>query len=109
MQEFSGLIEIDGSSAGYVCITMPRGMLAALLLAVGERASGDVALADMVVEVANIVSGNARQSLGSSIQISNPTPVMGAQNGPSFPTPVFVAPMRWSDHEGHLIIALERV
>ncbi len=107
LHDFTGLIELGGSTAGFVCITMPRAMLSALLLAVGERASGDVALADMVGEVANIVASNARAALGTSIEISHPTAIMGSKNGPMLPAPTFITPVFWNEHVGHLILALE--
>ena len=106
--DFTGLIEIGGPSSGYVCLTMSRAMLTAVVTAQGGPAPSDVALAETVYEVASVVANHARQSLGGRIMISSPTPIMGADYGPAFPMPVYRTPVRWNQHEGLLIVALER-
>lgn len=107
--DFTGLIEIGGPSSGYVCLTLSRAMLSAILAKQGgERAESDVTLAETVYDVASVVANQARQSLGGRIMISSPTPIMGTDYGPAFPLPIYITPVRWNQHEGLLIVALER-
>lgn len=107
LEEFTGLLELTGQTRGYVCLSLSRALLLDLLAAIGERSTSDGALADMVGEVANIVASQARRTLGSGTQISTPTPIMGAANGPALHTPVLVTPVEWNGHHGHIILALE--
>jgi hypothetical protein len=106
--DFTGLIEVGGPSSGYVCLTLTRAMLAAILSQQGLPSESDVSLADAVYEVSSTVANNARQSLGGRLMISSPTPIMGSDYGPAFPLPLFITPVRWKQHEGLLILALER-
>jgi hypothetical protein len=106
--DFTGLIEVGGPSSGYVCLTLPRGLLIAILEQQGHPSENDVALADAVYEVSSVVANHARQSLGGRLMISSPTPIMGSDYGPAFPLPIYVTPVRWKQHEGLLILALER-
>ena len=59
--DFTGLIEIGGPSSGYVCLTMSRAMLTAVVTAQGGPAPSDVALAETVYEVTSVVA-NRRTS-----------------------------------------------
>ena len=58
--EYTGVIGISGSRKGIVYFTAPRGMLTVLLMRMQETDTSDDNIKDLVGEVANTISGNAR-------------------------------------------------
>ena len=65
MYDFTGVIGISGARPGCVYFTAHRDLLRELLLHVGESTLSDENLSDLVGEVANTISGNARRVLGA--------------------------------------------
>jgi chemotaxis protein CheX len=63
----------------------------------------------MVGEIANTISGNAREELGSAFMIS--TPVVLEEKPRrlqlSDRIPSFVIPITWKEHRSHLVISIE--
>ena len=60
--EYTGVIGISGSRKGIVYFTAPRGMLTVLLMRMQETDTSDENIKDLVGEVANTISGNARRA-----------------------------------------------
>jgi len=64
---------------------------------------------DLVGEIANTLSGNAREEFGSEFQISVPTVVVGAgphlsqRNG----SRNYAIPLNWHSETAYLLVALE--
>src|SRR5664279_4090895 len=61
MYDFTGVIGISGERQGCVYVTARRELLRQLLLHVGESDVSDNNLCDLVGEIANTISGNARR------------------------------------------------
>ena len=78
MYDFTGVIGISGARPGCVYFTAHRDLLRELLLHVGESTLSDENLSDLVGEVANTISGNARRVFGPEFMISVPVVVAGA-------------------------------
>jgi chemotaxis protein CheX len=109
MYDFSAVIGITGSQRGCVYYSAPRDMVAELVARLGEPDTDDDILADYVGEIANTISGNAREQLGSGFMISVPVVFRGRAEDVRFPrdTPAFVIPVYWNRHRSALIICLK--
>lgn len=107
VQEYAGLIGVSGQHKGMIYFTADGAMLREMLTTLGDTHPG--AEADMIGEIANTVSGNARKSFGAEFHISVPVVLQGAQSSVAFPSQVkpFVIPMVWRRHRCHLIIGFE--
>ncbi|HKY02973.1 MAG TPA: chemotaxis protein CheX [Burkholderiales bacterium] len=107
--DYTGIIGISGIRKGCVYFTAPTLMLKSLLLALGETDTSAENQADLVGEVANTISGNARRSFGSEFVISTPTIVPGSLGQTALPheTRSFVIPITWQKHQSGLVITLQ--
>ena len=70
--EYTGVIGISGARKGIVYFTAPRGMLTVLLMRMNETDTSEENIKDLVGEVANTISGNARRDFGKNFVISVP-------------------------------------
>lgn len=76
--EYNGIVSFSGSYNGHVMVSMPGQLLKELLLLQGETDVSQGNLLDAVGEIANTLGGNARKTLGSSLQISVPVRLHGS-------------------------------
>jgi chemotaxis protein CheX len=108
VQEYTGVITIAGKRKGIVYFTASRPMLTVLLMRLGETDMTHENMCDLVGEVANQISGNARRDFGSEFMISVPRVVAG-QTPQQTPPNVrsFVIPINWRSHSAQLVVALE--
>ena len=109
INEFTGIIGVSGRRKGSVFFSAPETMLKALLRSLGETEDGESFYCDLVGEVANTISGNARKAFGAEFMISVPIVVVGSAQRISNPEHLrsFVIPMRWNDIDAFLVICLE--
>jgi chemotaxis protein CheX len=108
--EFSGIIGISGRRKGSVYLTTSVEMLKKLgEIILGSDELGSDELKDLVGEVANTISGNARKELGPEFMISVPVVVEGSARDIKLPSdiPTFVIPLRWKKQKAYLVICLE--
>ncbi len=107
--EYTGIIGISGKKKGCVYFTAPESLLKPLLLVMGENNNSKNALLDLVGEVANTISGNARRYFGSEFMISVPVVVEGETKRIKLPNKLrsYVIPLTWSSKEAALVISLE--
>lgn len=109
--DFSAIIGVSGSQRGCVYYSAPRDMVRELVEGLGETLSDDTIFADYVGEIANTISGNAREFLGSGFMISVPVVFSGdGENKVRFPKdiPAFVVPLEWKGYQSSLIMALKQ-
>lgn len=106
--DYTGAIGVSGAEKGYVFFTASRNMLTDLLHNLGEPQARRAEYRDLVCEVANTISGNARRAFGSNFVISVPF-VLDDGSEPEIPreSKSFVIPIVWSSHKAFLIIALQ--
>ncbi len=76
--EYTGMIGISGSHQGVVYVTASRELLKKTLECMGEPDDTDANIIDLVGEIANTVSGNARKEFGAEFHISVPVVFQGA-------------------------------
>ncbi len=84
-------------------------LLKVLLLSIGEQDTSTDNMCDMVGEVANTISGNARREFGQDFMISVPIVVAGRLDQIVVPEQLrsFVIPINWRGYDSSLVISLE--
>ena len=106
--EYTGVIAISGSRRGIVYFSAPRGMLTVLLMRMQETDTSDENIKDLVGEVANTISGNARRSFGRQFNLSVPTVVAHQDDKLTPPhSKSYVIPINWRTHSAKLVVCLE--
>ncbi len=106
--DYAGVIDITGVRRGFVYFTAPRGMLTVLLMRMQETDTSEDNMRDLVGEVANTISGNARRDLGKGFNISVPNVVAEAPSGTAMPNArCFVIPINWRTHSAKLVVCLQ--
>lgn len=107
VHDYTGVINISGKREGVVYFTAPRAMLTVLLMKMQETDFSHETMKDLVGEVANTISGNARRDFGRDFVISVPNVVTGEKvEIPSDMRP-FVIPINWRSHSAKLVVALK--
>ena len=109
ISEYTGVINVSGRRTGVVYFTAPRGMLIVMLMKMNESDVSHQNLCDLVGEVANTISGNARRDFGKDFMISVPTVVAGEPEKIVTPDNIrsFVIPINWRSHSAQLVVCLE--
>jgi chemotaxis protein CheX len=106
--DFTGEIEISGVREGKVYFTASKTLLSVLLACMSEPDHSEENLKDVVGEVANTISGNARKDFGGGFRISVPS-IHGREfaklSVPSGSRPL-VIPINWRKHAARLIVCL---
>jgi chemotaxis protein CheX len=107
--DYTGVITISGKREGVVYFTATRAMLTVLLMKMQETDFSDETMQDLVGEVANTISGNARRDFGRDFVISVPNVVSGEKVEIPFPTDMrpFVIPINWRSYSAKLVVALK--
>jgi len=107
--DLTGIIGISGPYRGCVYFTAPRILLKHLLLSIGETDTRSENLFDLVGEVANTISGNARSIFGHEFLISVPIMLEGAPSHIHLPKNLrsYVIPIYWKAYHAAVVICLE--
>jgi chemotaxis protein CheX len=107
--DFTGVIELGGRFQGQVCFSAPRGMLTHILLLLGEQDYSDASHRDIVGEIANQMTGQARRHYGEGLDIRPPRVLMREQASRSVSAgaPPFVIPLSWDRYEAQLLVAMQ--
>ena len=101
--DFTGVIGISGERQGCVYFTAHRDLLRQLLLHVGEADVSDNNLCDLVGEIANTISGNARRHFGPNFMISVPVVVAATQRQGLHPAAALAQARSGDDRQPALI------
>ena len=106
--EYTGVIGISGARKGIVYFSAPRGMLTVLLMRMQETDTSDENMKDLVGEVANTISGNARRDFGKNFVISVPVIITHGLDELTAPhSRSYVIPINWRTHSAKLVVCLE--
>ncbi len=105
---FSAVIGISGSYRGNIYYTASREKLNALLPSLGETVPDDTLCAELVGEITNTISGNAREQLGGGFMISTPFILEGRPLSvhTSKNTALYVLPVTWRQHASRVLISI---
>lgn len=101
-EDYTGLIQISGQYQGKVYFSAPSAMLRHLLLSQGETQHSEENLLDLVGEVANTLSGNARRYFGERFVISVPQTLRGAPVATTGRP--FAIPLNWKKYNALLVV-----
>ena len=106
--DYSGLIGIAGKYRGCIYFTAPRPLLRHLLVTMDVHDHSDENILDMVGEIANTLSGNARKHFGSDFIISVPVSMKGKLDNIRPPSDLlpYVVPVSWNSYRASLIICI---
>ena len=77
LHDFTGVIGISGNHKGSVFFSTSRRLAVHLLSDMGVMTTRDDKLMDLVGEVCNTVSGNARREFGDQFMLSTPVMIQG--------------------------------
>lgn len=108
ISDFTGVIAITGARRGNIYFTAPSAMLSHILLKQGEADRSPELMADIVGEVANTISGNARRHFGQEFLISVPSVFQGAtsRHKLAIGDRAFVIPITWKQYKAALVVSL---
>ena len=106
--DYSGLIGIAGKYRGCIYFSAPRPLLRHLLIKMNENEHSDENLLDMVGEIANTLSGNARKHFGQDFIISVPIAIKGKIKNIRPPSDLlpYVIPVSWNSYRASLVICI---
>lgn len=106
--DYTGMIRISGKRDGLIYFTAPRGMLSVMLMRMQETDMSHENICDLVGEIANTLSGNARRDFGHQFNISVPTVVFGRGTPVEHPanTRPIVVPIDWRNYRAQLVVCL---
>jgi chemotaxis protein CheX len=109
VHDYTGMINVSGKREGVVYFTAPRAMLTVLLMKMQETDFSHETMKDLVGEVANTISGNARRDFGRDFVISVPSVVSGEKVDIPMTQGLrpFVIPINWRSHSAKLVVALK--
>ena len=106
--DFSAVIGVSGTYRGNIYYTAPREKLQALLPLLGEHDTSDRFCSELVGEIANVFSGNAREELGGGFMISTPFLLTGSNDSvrSAKDAPCYILPIEWNSFSSRLLITL---
>lgn len=106
--DYSGVIRISGPLKGCVYVSAPTIMLREIIKVMGEPDSSITMMKDLLGEMANTISGNARSEFGSEFIISPPKIVEGAPNVSYLPKErhSYITPFTWRGYEAVIGICI---
>lgn len=109
LEDFTGIIGISGNRKGSVFFSAPRELLIQLITAIGVLTTQDEKLMDLVGEVSNTISGNARREFGEEFMLSVPVVIQGKSENVKVTNvaEIYVIPISWKNYKANLIINLE--
>lgn len=99
--DFSGVIELSGPIQGCVYVSASTIMLREVINIMGEPDLSITMMKDLLGEMANTISGNARTEFGPEFIISPPKIVEGAPNASYLPKDrnSYITSFNWRDHQ----------
>ena len=108
LSDYTGVIRVSGKRTGLVAFTAPKSMLSVMLMRMQETDMSHENLCDLVGEIANTLSGNARRDFGHLFQISVPDVVTGRGGQLEYPedSRPIVIPIAWRNYNARLIVCL---
>lgn len=107
--DYTGVIGISGPLKGCVYFTAPKILLKHLLLSMGEDETTEEYIVDVVGEVANTISGNARSEFGKEFMISVPVVIEGVPSNIHLPKHLrsYVIPVYWKSYSAAIVLCFE--
>lgn len=106
--KYSGFISVEGPINGWICLSLPAGVVDGLLEALKEPSGDEVYRLDITGEVAYTVAANARERFGEHLLIHPALATGNSSMEKSLVQPpmTFRLPFTWRDHTAQLLVGL---
>jgi len=106
--DYSGIIKISGPLTGYVYVSAPSNMLREIINIMGEPDNSLTMMKDLLGEMANTISGNARTEFGADFIISPPEIIEGAPSLSYLPKErhSYITPFTWRGYQAVIGICI---
>ena len=110
INDFTGMIKVGADYEGALYFSAPSIMLRHLLTVMKENNQSEENLLDAVGEIANTISGNARQYFGENMTISIPEKIAGIPESlvQRVRTHAYIIIIKWKHYSASLIIDMIR-
>ncbi len=107
--DYTGIIGISGNHKGSVFFSAPNSLLTKLIAQIGIITTQEEKLMDLVGEVSNTISGNARREFGDQFMLTVPIVLKGKSDNVrvSDVVNIYVIPIHWRGTNANLIINLD--
>lgn len=107
--DYTGTITISGKRSGLIYFTASRSMLSVMLMRMQETDMSHENICDLVGEITNTLSGNARRDFGHQFNISVPSVLFGRSTKLEHPanTRPIVIPIEWRNYRAQLVVCLD--
>ena len=104
--DYTGIIGISGNHKGSVFFSAPNSLLTKLIAQIGIITTQEEKLMDLVGEVSNTISGNARREFGDQFMLTVPIVLKGKSESVrvSDVVDIYVIPIHWRNTNANLII-----
>lgn len=108
--DYTGIIGVSGYYKGCVYFTAPKVLLKHVLMSIGESDITEASMRDLVGEIANTISGNARSEYGENFMISVPIVIQGIPGEIYLPKDArsYVIPIVWNKYTAAIVICLQK-
>jgi chemotaxis protein CheX len=108
LMDYTGVIDVAGVRTGSIYFTSPGALLRYILVKHGRTQIDESFMADVVGEVANTISGNARRVFGHEFEISVPRVLTGkdAHKQLKLGARAFIVPIAWRQYQAALVVSL---
>ena len=106
--KYSGFIEVEGPLNGWICLSLPAGVVDGLLEALKEPPGDEIYRLDITGEVAYTVAANARARFGETLLI-HPALATGdscIDRTLEQPPMTLRLPFTWRNHTAQLLVGL---
>ncbi len=109
ISDFTGIIGISGNKKGSIFFSAPSRMVSHVLQGMGLISTKESKLMDLVGEICNTVSGNARREFGEDFNITVPLTIQGKPQDMSVSevASIYIIPIEWEQQRANLIVNLE--
>lgn len=106
--DYTGCITVTGAYQGFCYFSAPAILIKHLIMSLGETDTSEDMMLDTVGEVANTLSGNARETLGKDFIISVPEVIKGPPpNEPQHSEQrIYAIPINWKSYRALLGVCL---
>jgi len=106
--DYTGCISVSGDYQGFCYFSAPKILLKHLIMSLGETDTSEDMMLDAVGEVANTLSGNAREFLGKDFIISVPEVIRGQPKKDQLHAEhrIYAIPINWNSYKAILAVCL---
>ena len=108
LNKYSGFIKVEGPLNGWICLSLPPGVVDGLLESLSEPSGDEISRLDITGEVAYTVAANARERFGEKLLICPALATGDANMEKTLEQPPLTLrlPFTWRQYSAQLLIGL---